>query len=73
MRQAGGKINQTKQDRFVREPAHDLTLRHHLHPRAAVGNERTNDVTAKRALPQKRKRFASNPFFLLVHREHSSL
>ena len=71
--QAGGKINQTKQDRFVCKPAHDPALRHHLHPRAAVGNERTNDVTAKRALPQKRERFASNPFFLLFHREHSSL
>ena len=71
--QAGGKINQTKQDRFVCKPAHDPALRHHLHPCAAVGNDRTDDVTAKRALPQKRERFASNPFFLLFHREHSSL
>src|ERR1044071_9364973 len=72
-RQAGGKINQTKQNRHVGEPAHDPALGHHLHPRAAVGNERADDVTAKRALPQKRERFASNPFFLLFHREHSSL
>src|SRR4029450_3695742 len=38
-----------------------------------VGNERTDDVPAKRSLSQKRQRLRSNPFFLRVHRKHSSL
>src|SRR4030095_4334757 len=67
-RQTGGEIDQAKQNRLVGEPTEDPALRHHLHPRAAVGNERTNDVATKRALPQKRQRFRSNSFFFLVHR-----
>ena len=49
-REAGGEIYQTKQDCLVGKPAHNPALRHHLHPRATVGNERTNNITAERTL-----------------------
>src|SRR4029453_524254 len=71
-RQTGSEINKTKQNGLVGEPAQAPALRHHLPPRAAGQNERTNDVATKRALPQKRQRFRSNPFFFLFHANHSS-
>ena len=70
-RDTSSEIYQAKQDRLVGESTHDPALRHHLHPGAAVGNERTNDVTAKSTRPQKRQRLWPDPFFFCAHRQDS--
>ena len=45
-RQSRRQISHAEPDRFRRQRAHDVTLRHDLHPGTGIGNRRADDVTA---------------------------
>ena len=68
-----GKISHSKQEGFARERAHQVTLRHHLHPCAGIGDHAANDVSAKRSGPQHAQRVTSAQFHFCAHAKHSSV
>ena len=72
-RQTGSEIGQSKQERFVRERAHHVTLSHYLHPCSCVGDRTADDVAAKWSRAQNTQCMSSAQLHFRAHRKHSSV